>query len=50
MTKTHLKRYQPGDNIKITQEKKFRHIIAPFFAKPKGWGVVSTLIRKLINY
>jgi len=46
LTNAHLTRYQIGDNINITRGKKFREVIAPLFAKPKGRGVESALRRK----
>jgi len=36
LTNAHLTRYQLGDSINITRGKKFRNVIAPLFAKPKG--------------
>ena len=50
LTNAHLTRYQPGDNFNITRGKKFRDIIAPLFAKPKGGGVESPLRRKWVEY
>jgi len=49
MTNAHLTQYQPDGNINITR-KKFREIIAPLFAKPKGRGVESSLCRKWTKY
>ena len=50
MSNAHLTRYQPGDNINTTRGKKFREVIAPLFAKPKGRGVESPLRRKWKKY
>jgi len=50
LTKGHLTRYQPGDNINVTRGKKFRDVIAPHFAKPKGRVVESALRRKWVKY
>jgi len=50
MTNAHLTQYQPDGNINITRGKKFRDIIAPLFAKPKGRGVKCALRRKWIKY
>jgi len=36
MTNACLNWYQPSNNINISRGKKFRDVIAPFFAKPKG--------------
>jgi len=46
MTNAQWTKYQPDGNINITRGKKFRDIIAPLFAKPKGRGVESALRRK----
>jgi len=50
MTKAHFTQYQLDGNINITQGKKFREIIAPLFAKAKGRGFESSLLRKWIKY
>jgi len=50
MTNAHLTQYQPDGNIIITRGKKFREIIAPLFAKPKGRGDESSLRRKWKKY
>jgi len=50
MNNSHLTQYQPDGNINISRGKKFREIIAPFFAKPKGRGVESSLRRKWTKY
>ena len=50
MTNAHLTKYQPGGNINITRGKKFRDIIAPLFANPKGLGVESVVRRKCTKY
>jgi len=42
MANAHLNRHHPGDNINITRGKKFRDVIAPLFAKPKGRDVESS--------
>ena len=50
MTNAHLTKYQTDGNINITRGKKFRDIIAPLFAQPKGRGVESVLRRKWKKY
>jgi len=50
MTNAHLTNYQPDGNINIKRVKKFRDIIAPLFAKPKGRGVEYALRRKWLKY
>jgi len=50
MTNADLTKYQPDGNINITRGKKFRDIIAPLFAKPKGRSIESVLRRKWIKY
>jgi len=50
MTNAHLTKYHPDGKINITRGKKFRGIIAPLFAKPKGRGVESVLRRKWTKY
>ena len=50
MAKAHLTQYQPDGNINITRGKKFRDIIAPLFAEPKGREVESVLRRKWTKY
>jgi len=50
MNNAHLTQYQPDGNINITRGKKFRDIIAPLFAKPKGRGFESALRRKSKKY
>jgi len=50
MTNAHLTKYQPDGKINITRGKKFRDIIAPLFAEPKGRGVESVLRRKWTKY
>jgi len=49
MANAHLNKYQHGDNINITLGKKFRDVIAPLLAKPKGRCVESALRRKWIS-
>ena len=49
-TNAHLTKYQPEGNINMKRGKKFRDIIEPLFAKPKGRGVESALRRKWIKY
>jgi len=49
MTNAHFTQYQPDGNINITRGKKFRGMVAPLFAKPKGRGVESALRRKWTN-
>ena len=50
MTNAHLTQYQPHGKINITRGKKFRHIIAPLFAKLKEREVESSLGRKWTKY
>ena len=50
MTNAHLTHHQHDGNINITRGKKFREIIAPLFAKPKGHGVEKSLRRKWTKY
>ena len=50
LNNAHSTRYQPGDNINITQGKKFRDVNVPLFAKPKGRGVESALRSKWVKY
>jgi len=45
-TNADLNIYQPGDNINITCGKKFYHLIAPLFGKPKGRVIESALRRE----
>jgi len=45
LTNAHLAEYHPGDVINVSRGKKFREIIAPLFARPKGRGVESGLGR-----
>ena len=49
-TNLHLTRYQPDGKINIKRGNKFRDVIAPLFAKPKGYGVEYALRRKRIKY
>jgi len=50
MTKALLTLYPSDGNINITRRKKFRDVIAPFFAKPKIRGVEYALRRKWTMY
>jgi len=45
LTNAHLKGYQPGGVINVSRWKKYREIIAPLFARPKGRGFESGLRR-----
>ena len=49
LTNANLNRYKAGDYINVTRGKKFREVIAPLFAKPKGRCVESPLRRKWKN-
>ena len=50
MTNYHLNIHEPGYYFHITRRKKFRVVIAPLFAKPKGRVVESALGLKWIKY
>jgi len=50
MTNAYLTKYQPKGNMNITRGKKFRFIIVPLFAKPKGRCIESALNRKWTKY
>jgi hypothetical protein len=50
LTNAHLEGYQPEGVINVNRGKKFREIIAPFFARPKSRGVESGLRGAGIKY
>jgi len=50
ITKAHLTKYQPEDNINIKRGNKFRDVIALLFAKTKGRSVDIAFRRKWTKY